>query len=236
MASDADQQRPGVVCESFTPRPLSLAHGNQLLLARDPAYPDNHRYRARAHTIEAVFDVVDLLDLPDARWCQALPEGLSSSAGIYAGYLLLDAWIANQDRHHENWGAIWDGQRLQLAPTFDHGASLARNLSDEQRYERLNSPDRNRQIPVFARRARSALYADAAARRPLSTLEAWRAFGARVPADAGRWGARLAEVDPAAVASIFDRMRPDRISSIGRQFTVDLLAENRRRLLEPLGQ
>ena len=25
---------------------------------------------------------------------------------------MLDAWIANQDRHHENWGAIWDGNSV----------------------------------------------------------------------------------------------------------------------------
>ncbi len=238
MAFDAVQQRPGVVCESFTPRPLALAHGNQLLLALDPSYPaqDGRRYRTREHTIEAVFKAVHLLDPPDAGECPASPSGMMSSAGIYAGYLLLDAWIANQDRHHENWGAIWDGQRLQLAPTFDHGASLARNLTDEERHKRLVSPDRNRRIPHFARRTRSALYADAAARKPLSTLDAWRAFSARIPADADRWRARLlAEAEPEAVTAILDRIPPDRMSSICRQFTVDLLMENRRRLLESMG-
>jgi len=48
MAYDLDQQRPGVVCASCAPPPLALAHGNQLLLALDPAYPAGaeNRYRS----------------------------------------------------------------------------------------------------------------------------------------------------------------------------------------------
>lgn len=235
MAFDADQQRPGVVCASFTPPPLALAHGNQLLLALDPAYPagTEHRYRSRAHTVDAVFEVVRLLGMPGRRWCEDLPPPIQAAPGVFAGYLMLDAWIANQDRHHENWGAIWDGERLALAPSFDHGAAMARNLSDEERHERLTSRDRNRQVPHFARRGRSALYADPTASTPLSTLAAWQAFVARVPDAAAIWRQRLAQIEAAAVAEILNGIHPDRMSAVCRRFTLDLLAENRRRLLEP---
>lgn len=161
MAVDVDEQQPGVVCASITPPRLELVHGNQLLLAMDPEYPaaTKRRYRTREHTIAAVFEIMRGLQPPSADWCIDLPSGITSSADIFAGYLLLDCWIANQDRHHENWAALWDGKNLNLAPTFDHGASLARNLSDHQRLERLNSNDQNRRIPHFARRAHSAFYA-----------------------------------------------------------------------------
>lgn len=53
-----------------------------------------------------------------------MPSGLSSALDVFAGYVLLDAWIANQDRHHENWGALRMGTALYLAPSFDHGAAL----------------------------------------------------------------------------------------------------------------
>lgn len=234
MAYDLDQQRPGVVCASFTPPPLALAHGNQLLLALDPAYPagaQNH-YRSRAHTVDAVFEVIEQLRPPDPRWCAHLPPRIETAVGVFAGYLLLDAWIANQDRHHENWGAVWDGERLALAPSFDHGAALARNLSDDERHERLTSRDEGRRVARFAARARSALYDAATAARPLGTLAAWQAFAARTPDAGAIWHDRLAAVEQAAVEAVVDQVPPDRMSAVCRSFTLQLLAENRRRLLQ----
>ncbi len=233
MAYDVDQERPGVVCASLAPSPLALVHGNQLLLALDPGYPDanGRRYRCHEHTVDAVFEVVRLLDMPTADWCTALPGVVQSAADVFAGYLMLDAWIANQDRHHENWGAVWDGQHLSLAPSFDHGAALARNLSDDERSERLTSRDRNRQIPHFARRARSALYANVPAKSPLPTLEAWCAWAQRVPIAAAAWRARLKALESDAVKAILEPIHPDRMSAVCRRFTLDLLIENRRRIL-----
>ncbi len=233
MAYDDENERPGVVCETCAPAPLSLAHGNQLLLDRDPAYPANvqQRYRSSAHTVDAVFACLRGLDRPRPEWCGALPPGIDSAVDVFAGYLLLDAWVANQDRHHENWGAIWDEQQLSLAPSFDHGAALARNLSDEERHERLTSRDVNRRIPHFAGRAKSALYADVGASQSLSTVAAWRAFAERAPT-AAAWQRQLALISHSAVASILQRIPPERMSAVCRQFTLDLLGENRLRLLE----
>ena len=104
-------------------------------------------------------------------------------AGCFVGYVMLDAWIANQDRHHENWAAIAlpEEKALRLAPTFDHGASLARNISDAERKERLESRDKGQQIPHFASRARSAFYASPADDRTLGTLEAFARFAQTAP-------------------------------------------------------
>lgn len=234
MAYDLDQRRPGVVCASFTPQPLALVHGNQLLLALDPAYPAGaeNRYRSHAHTVDAVFEMIKLLGLPDQSWCTRLPPQIQTAVGIFAGYLLLDAWISNQDRHHENWGAIWDGERLALAPSFDHGAAMARNLLDEERHERLTSRDERRKVPYFAKRAKSALFATPTAAKPLTTMAAWQAFAARLPNDAAIWRDRLAAVEPVVVEAVLDQTPPDRMSAVCRRFTLDLLTENRRRLLQ----
>ena len=89
---------------------------------------------------------------------------------------MLDAWIANQGRHHENWVALWDGTEMRLAPTFDHGAALARNLLDSEREERLTTRDRNRTLAAFAEKGRSAFYNSPAEPRPLELREAFRVF------------------------------------------------------------
>ncbi len=234
MAVDINEMRPGVVCGSITPPPLALVHGNQLLLKLDPNYPaeSRHRYRTSEHTVPAVFEVMTRLQPPTPGWCPDLPSGVDSAAGIFSGYVMLDAWIANQDRHHENWAAVWNGDTLHLAPTFDHGASLARNLSDEERYERLETRDRGRHISHFAGRARSAFYADRTSSQPLSTFDAWRSFAGLVPNESRRWLKRLEAIETADVQWVLDQVPPDRMSSICRRFTLDLLMENQRRLLD----
>jgi hypothetical protein len=165
------------VCETFTPPPRTLVLGNELLLARDPAYPaaEARRYKVREHTIDAVAEVVGTLEPPLPEYAATLPPGVSTALEVFVGYLLLDAWIANQDRHHENWGAVGQEGRLYLAPTFDHGASMARNLTDQERHERLATRDANRQIPAFVRKARSAFYGQPTDAKALPTFDAWQA-------------------------------------------------------------
>jgi hypothetical protein len=223
--------QPGVVCESCAPPPLSLVLGNQLLLERDPKYPADERrkYKVRAHTPDAVADAVRTLAPPAANWMTNVPAGIETALDIFIGYVMLDAWIANQDRHHENWGALRDDE-LRLAPTFDHGACLARNLTDEERKERLTTSDRNRTVAAFARRARSAFYGDATASKPLGTVEAFAAFSRFAVPAAQIWLSRLAAVGQAAVQAILDAVPNRRMASIAKEFTLELLMANRERL------
>jgi len=234
LAEEYDGQQyilPGVVCETCAPRPTSLVLGNQLLLARDPAYPahESRKYKVREHTIHAVAEAVRGLGPPSAPWMSGIPPGVTTALDVFVGYVMLDAWIANQDRHHENWGALRSDQ-LRLAPTFDHGASLARNLEDSERKERLETTDRNRTVAYFAQRARSAFYHAENDPRPMGVLEAFLAFRqlARQAADA--WIGRLASVTREEIGQVLDEVPNKRMSRITKDFTVELLLENQRRL------
>lgn len=233
LAYDETADTPGVICESFSPRPLGLILANQMMLARDPAYPadEANRYEVREHTVEAVAGIVRGLGPPQVSWMGGTPAGVSSALDVFAGYVMLDAWIANQDRHHENWGALREGETLSLAPTFDHGASMARNLTDAERHERMTTRDRNRQMGPFVRRARSAFYAASAEMKPLTTMEAWLAFASLVPDAARLWLERLEAIDGPAMEALLVRVPPSRMSKVCRDFTRSLLEENRRRLL-----
>lgn len=233
LAVEIGSEKPGVVCASCAVKPNALVLGNQMLLAIDREYPadDVRKFKVRAHTVAAVADALGYAEPPPSPWVDMLPGEISTALGVFIGYTLLDAWTANQDRHHENWGVLWDGQTLRLAPTFDHGAALARNLTDDERDDRLTSNDRNRQLSAFAMRARSALFDEVTSSRPLSTLAAWRAFAACDPDAAAIWKTRLSEIDTPTVHAIVDQVPPHRMSPVCRAFTFALLEENRRRIL-----
>ena len=237
LAHDVHLDVPDVICPNCATWPVVLVLGNQMLQALDPDYPEGMTYKVRQHTIDAVTDVLQLLvPLPVAYGGEALPEGIDSELGVFIGYVLLDAWIANQDRHHQNWAVLHTPRKmssgnLHLAPTFDHGASLARNLMDAERSERLTSRDGNRQVAAFARRARSAFYADALQTKAMTTVDAWQAFSQKSPAAARIWIERLRSVDTSMVQKIIDNVPLQRMSQISRDFTLALLIENQNRLL-----
>jgi hypothetical protein len=125
---------------------------------------------------------------------------------------------------------------LFLAPTFDHGASLARNITDKERDERLTTKDAARSVTAFARRARSAFYpepgAAGAPTRPLSTYDAWLAFSRRCPVAKSAWLSRLNVINDNTVNELLGRIPEIRLTPRGREFTARLLSENRARLLE----
>lgn len=59
----------------------------------------------------------------------------ASAYDAFAGYTLLDAWVANKDRHDTNWAVLRpvlaSGAALQLCGSYDHASSLGFNLTDE---------------------------------------------------------------------------------------------------------
>jgi hypothetical protein len=229
-------RQPGVVCSHCAPPPLNLILGNQLLLARDPNYPGGiqRRYKVKEYTVTAVAECIEHLALPSAEWIANLPNDIGTARGVFVGYIMLDAWVANQDRHHQNWGAIRvpEQETMLLAPTFDHGASLARNLSDEERKNRLESRDMGRRLPNFAKRAVSRFCASPTDDRLLSTLDAFSRFAKIDPEAAWLWMERLARVTSDEIEFIVQEVPPNRMSEIAHVFTQELLVENQKRLLE----
>jgi hypothetical protein len=233
LALDIKSGYPGVVCESCSIGYRGLALGNQLLFERDAKYPatQSNKYKVKQHTVDAVATVLAGIQMPPLPWAAHLPAAVTTPLDVFAGYIMLDAWIANQDRHHENWGALRQDSTLYLAPTFDHGASLARNLTDEARKIRLESRDVRQQIPFYARRANSAFYCDSDQKHPMTTLEAWKAFADKTPNGAAVWMDRLRPIDEAAIRAVVDQVPPQRMSGISKDFTVRLLLENQNRIL-----
>jgi hypothetical protein len=121
---------------------------------------------------------------------------------------------------------------LRLSPTYDHGASLARNLTDEDRKSRLETRDKNRTVEHFAGKARSGFYATPNDDRTMFALDAFLLFAERDVAAARIWLGKLREISEIAVDAILAEVPPQRMSPVTREFTLELLMINQRRLLE----
>lgn len=125
----------GVISLDFVPQGGTLVHGNELLASIVPNYPTSSTYGVSQHTIDLVLDLIanESVKLP-FEWIP--PPDIQTAVDVFVGYLLLDAWIGNGDRHHENWGIVRiktdsnPEETEYLAPTYDHASSLGRELSD----------------------------------------------------------------------------------------------------------
>ncbi len=163
----------GVLTPYLFPKDVHLEHGNELLAEIAPGYPVEKWFRNRDHTLSRIHSLLMQESiLPPLNW-KSPDKAIQTAFDVFIGYLLLDTWIANQDRHHENWGLITYQKRTHLSPTFDHAVSLGYNLQDCEREDRLTSRDKRRRMGHYVTRARSAIYESRKDKKPLHTLNAF---------------------------------------------------------------
>lgn len=206
-----------------------LVHGNELLQEVDESYPTVQLRGVSKHTVDAV-----LGRLEGALSPRGDEPGLACAADWFVGYLLLDAVIVNSDRHHENWGVLQlaSGGR-RLAPSYDHASSLGRELVDDERLRRITTRDPAFTVAGYVERARSGLYAEADATRPLHPAEAYWLAGAQRPEAMEVWRARLGQTNDAAFERIVKRVPDATISAQARAFALAVLRAARQHLLGP---
>lgn len=63
----------------------------------DPDYDRDQTRRNERYTVDAVKQALADVSVPDAYRVEGM-----SAFDLWAGYLVLDAWVAGRDRHHEN--------------------------------------------------------------------------------------------------------------------------------------
>lgn len=223
----------GTVSPSFVSEGGTLVHGNEILAPIVPNYPQSESRGVSQHTIDIVLKAIgdDCVNLPIG-W--TLPVGIQTAVDTFVGYLLLDAWIGNTDRHHENWAflrnktASTSRETVYLAPTYDHSSCLGRELLDQKRQEKFN----NCSVEAYVNRCRSALYASINDTRPLKTFDAFCEVARRHPEAAKVWLARLASVSATDTLALFKRIPSNRISPIAVEFAQKILELNQRKLLD----
>ena len=220
----------GVITPSIVPDGSRLVHGNELL-ADVKGYDAEKRYKVREHTIRLVMAVVGNSNFDAPIGCD-VPDEFTSTSDFFVGYLMLDALVGNQDRHHENWGLVAGPDRVvTLAPTFDHAASLGRNESDDARSDRLMTKDSGRNVETYVKRARSALYKTAKSGKPLTTLEAFDEAARLRPDAAKYWLSKLAGLSFSDIETILNSIPFSEMSDLARAFALKMLEVNTKRLL-----
>jgi hypothetical protein len=218
----------GIVSPSFLPTGGTLVHGNELMGSIVPNYPTFGTYGISQHTIDLVMGIIgdELVDLP-VNWIP--PIGIEKAVDVFVGYLLLDAWIGNGDRHHENWGIIrkkitsTSEETEHLAPTYDHASCLGRDMNDSQRLQRS--------VEAYANKCFSAFYSSVEDKKTLKTFDVFQRLYLNYPLSANVWLLKLEAISKANIVDIFHRIGSNRISNTAANFAQNILEINRSRLL-----
>lgn len=225
----------GVISPSLVPKNGRLILGNELLAWVHKTYEPAAKYKTTQHILRRVIAVLQQpsIGTPFGWNC---PPPVTNAIGVFAGYLLLDALVCNQDRHHENWGLIsMPEQGLALASTFDHASSLGRNETDENRSKRLNTKDKGFSVESYVAKARSGFFENKSSTKAMSTVDAFREC-ARANVSAGQyWLDRLDALKDSDFSDILGNIPDEFISPEARDFANAMLSINRNRLLSLSG-
>ncbi|MDA8045709.1 MAG: hypothetical protein M0Z30_10810 [Actinomycetota bacterium] len=214
--------RPGALSRDISDG-RRLVHGNELIYALDSTYPAQKGGTVPGYRLERILDALEASGVEGPACADAPPQ---TAASVFAGYLVLDAWIANQDRHHQNWGVLDDQRGAAapiLAPTFDHGSSLGFSLHDDDKHRRLAGG----QVEQWAGKGVC---------RPMENqprlvdLASQAVHVAGAPAR--HWIDRLARLSPEQQSSLLDAPPEARMSQVSRRFARAVMTTNRRRLLD----
>ena len=173
------------------------------------------------HTIAAIKAVLQGLQGP-----VGTDYGLWTAFDVFVGYLVLDAWIANTDRHAHNWAVLQSPSgAVCLAPTFDHGNALGSGAGERHHARVLESG-----IGDWCGRGRASRFEV----HPATTLVDFAADAlAEASAHArSHWPRRLAEVDRATCNDVVERI--PNLSEFTRTFIREVLTTNRKRLSDVL--
>ncbi len=225
----------GVVSPKFVGSDERLVHANELLFRIASGYDATNKFNNSYHTVKFV---IRFLSSPASAIRPTLScptdRALTSAADVFVGYLLLDAWVGNTDRHHENWGIIISLRHgVRLAPSYDHAPCLGRIESDEMKRDVLTTSDRGRTLDSYATRARSALYREASDKKPLNPVDAFAEAARYRPAAAKYWVERLIGAQD-NVDLVLELVPDSEMSGISKKFSRRLLLANRDRILNAM--
>jgi hypothetical protein len=215
----------GCISLNLRPRGWELQPGTVLLSEIVPNYDPTPGGGHVGHTLQNVQRVLEGYTAP-LGW-PTVPNGLTAF-DVFAGYLVLDAWIANRDRHSENWAVLrsaTEPARSCLCPSYDHASSLGYHLTRSKMGEII----RERGVTWWATRKDTAYrYADGKDVRLVDF--AHRALHLASSGARQHWLNRVGEVQSSAWEGVVGAVPG--MSDAAVTFVLELLEANRRRLVD----
>lgn len=218
LKEDDGQTKYGVISDSFVDKEAGdrLINANELLTKLIKDYNPDKAYKQREYTFFGSMALNKLLSLD--------PRLKSDIVKEFIGYLVFDIWIANQDRHHENWGIVVTDAELCLAPSFDHASSMGCRLSQDEKEKRLHTTDVGYSVKAFAKKAKTAMYHSD---KILKTYELAEFCHKNYPKEYCFWVGKVSKISEENIKQCFNEIPLDWMSDIDKQFTTKLLQANK---------
>jgi hypothetical protein len=203
----------------------------QLLLEQCQAPGYVHQRGGRSHPGHSLDNIRMALDgaLPPPG-CE-LPF-TATAFDVFAGYLVLDAWVANRDRHDNNWAVlrpiVMSAEPVRLCGSYDHASSLGFNVTDEERSRRLAELGG---LARWCKRGYADRFEQEPGQRRLTLVDlAARALNRCSAAAREHWLRQLGQIQDEDVGRILTRVPG--MSGPARSFASKVLDVNRRRVLD----
>ena len=220
----------GTQSSAFAEPEWLRVHGNEVMVEGIPGYDGSRGYGRGDHSIRNIASAV-------SRWAERHDLDPQSILGELASYAILDGLIGNTDRHHENWMFFYHPElrSYQLAPSYDHGSSLGRELQDvSRRVSRSRSDilasDRVLNYLLGGGSPRGVYIRSDCPKAP-SPLVAARLLCRWHPDVARPWLERLEAATERAFRNVIDRVPDEFISPVARDFAHRTLTVSREELL-----
>jgi hypothetical protein len=221
LATSSDVE--GCLSKDHKPRQgWEIQPGSVLLTDVEPTYQS----RAKGRPGHSLTNIQKLLtDF-------AVPVGFEPDAftafDVFVGYLVLDAVIANRDRHDDNWSVLRPPDRGpdRLCGAYDQAASLGFNLADDYRTQCIRSGH----VEKWARKGTAHRFEHPPDEAPPTLVAlAHRALKMVDPSVASHW---LAAVEGLDVDEVERLARPSPVmSEVAVTFAMSVLRINRERML-----
>lgn len=212
----------GTISTNFVQDDERLIHGNELLVKIDKSYPSDRFYKVREYKLDTVLSLLKILE-------RAENIEIQNAMDDFIGYIVFDCLIANQDRHHENWGLVVGlEKKLRLAPSFDHASGFGCKVQEREAINRLCTKDYKYTVEAFCRRAKTPFYDKDS--KQLSTIGACKILAKHDKKSFCKWVEKIAEVEDSFYESIFEKIPNEFINQNSKLFALEILKENTKRL------